>query len=224
MKNYCYRNLWLTGLCLLTVFTAAAQRNGKYLKGFYVDSTGQKMEGYISMKEMGLESFEFKKQLGDKSRKIKASSCQAFSFENHAFSTLHNVTIKTHIWHYHFDKVFAEQVTDGPLQLYRLYFKPGKVGYMRYVSMASRFAPGPASLGAGVFMNSKYVNYFLRKSGDTTGYCFIGKKRKEFVTSLTPWLKADTLLVRKIQAGGDYSFNNIESVIREYNDYIGNKQ
>ncbi|MBC9908802.1 hypothetical protein [Chitinophaga varians] len=224
MKNYCYRGLWLAGLCLLTVFTVDAQKKGKYLKGCYLDSTGQKIDGFISMEEMGLLSFDFKKQLGDKNEKIKVTDCQSFSFEHHSFCTLKNVTIRTRIWHYHFAKVFAEQVIEGPLQLYRLYFKPGKVGYMRYVSMASRFAPGPASLGAGVFMNSKYVNYFLRKSGDTTGYCFIGKKRRDFVTSLTPWLSEDTLLVRKIQTGGDYSFNNIESVVREYNDYLGNKQ
>ncbi|NLR67040.1 hypothetical protein HGH92_22215 [Chitinophaga varians] len=224
MKSHYYKNLWLTGLYLLTVFTAAAQKNNKYLKGSYIDSTGQKIDGFISMQEMGLLSFDFKKQLGDKNEKIKVSGCQAFSFENHSFCTLKNVTIRTRIWHYHFDKVFAEQVIDGPLQLYRLYFKPGKVGYMRYVALAGRFAPGPASAGVGVFMNNKYVNYFLRKSGDTTGYCFIGKKRKDFITSLTPWLKEDTLLVRRIKTGGDYSFNNIESVVREYNDYIVNKQ
>ncbi|RBL89918.1 hypothetical protein [Chitinophaga flava] len=215
----------LTG-CLFATTSTSAQRfsnTDKYLQGYYIDTTGCRIEGFIAMDEISLESFNFKKQLGGKKEPVSVSQCRSFSFEQHVFCTITDITIRTRLWSYHFNRVFAEQMADGPIQLFRLYFKPGKVGYMRYVSLASRFASGDAAQGAGMFLNQKYVNYFLKKTNDTSGYCFVGKKPKQFKKVLSAYLKDDDQLVHKINTIRDYSFNNIESVIREYNQDIRNK-
>lgn len=190
----------------------------KYLAGYYFDKRGVKIEGLIAKDELTFQFFSFKKELGDTAIQIEADQCDSFCVGNRVFHAISDVSIKAIVWRTHMDKAFAELVTDGPVQLYCIRFQPGKVGYMRYVSIASNFTGGAAGQVVGAMAGRQNANYFVRRQegGDYTRI-----EKGTFTEKMTEYLKDDPTVVQKLTANPDYSINNIELVVREYNQDKG---
>ncbi len=185
----------------------------KYLQGYYYDSQGHKFEGLIAKDDLNFQFFLFKKHLGDSAQKIEPGSCDSFVVDHRSFHTLNDVTIKAIVWWAHFDKAFAELVTDGPVQLYSIRFEPGKQGYMHYVAIASNFTGGLAGQAVGMLAGKENASYFLRRGQDTT---YLRIEKKTFTDQITGYLQDDTTLVQKLRQNPDYSIHNIELIIAEY--------
>lgn len=198
---------------------AAQKKSGKYLQGSYVDSLGHTVSGYLSIDNSNIQYFYFKKELNGSPCLMDVLHCQAFTIENHHFYRLSNITAKGMIMRHHFNYIFAELLEDGPVKLYSVVFVTSKLGVMKYVSFAVKMTTAQS---AGFMMDQQHVCYFLKNDSDTT-YLRLDKKKKHFVPAISSYLADDTTLVKKIAAGGDYSYANIESIIQEYNAYKRNK-
>jgi hypothetical protein len=116
------------------------------------------------------------------------------------------------------DKAFAELVTDGPVQLYCIRFEPGKVGYMRYVAVASNFTGGMAGQVVGAMAGRQNAKYFVKRQ---EGGDYMRVEKGTFTEKMTEYLKDDPAIVQKITVNPDYSINNIELIIKEYNQDKG---
>jgi hypothetical protein len=205
-------NIILALMCENT-FAASHKPKDKYLEGFYYDRQGNKIEGLISKDDLNFQFFYFKKQLGDSAERIDASQCDSLSVDNRTFHAITDVSIKAIVWGTHMDRAFAELVTDGPVQLYCIRFQPGKVGYMHYVAIASNFTGGAAGQVVGAMAGRQNVNYFVRRRKEDA---YMRVDKKTFTQEMSEYLKDDPSVVQKIMQNQDYSINNIELVIKEY--------
>lgn len=218
----------ILGVILLIIITQKAKAFGrdpklKYLEGYYFDSTGHPIHGYIARAEAEFQFIYYKRKLGDSTQRIMVTRCDSFVVDHRTFYAIKDITIRTRIWTAHLDKAFAEKVADGPVQLFHLNFIQGKVGYMRYVSMAAKFAPGDAAKAVGSVTGKLTTNYFLRpqKGGPCTR---LARKKKAFRQQMADYLQDDQPLVQKILHNKDYSMSNIEIIIQEYDSDRGRKQ
>lgn len=186
----------------------------KYLEGYYVDQKGNKIVGLISKDNLNWQFFYFKKQLGDTPAKIEASFCDSFVVDNKTFHTLSDINIKAIIWQTHSDRAFAELVSDGPVQLYSIHFEPAKQGYMKAVSLASNFTGGIAGQVVGHMAGRENVNYFLKRKTSTS---YFRIQKNTFTDDMSQYFRDDASVSKKIQQGGDYTINNVELIVKEYN-------
>jgi hypothetical protein len=190
----------------------------KYVNGFYYDQTGHKINGLISKDELVWQSFNFKKSLGDTAVKIEADQCDSFTVGNRTYRSISGIQIKGIVWRNNSDRAFAELLADGPVQLYSIQFEPANQGYMKAISIASNFTGGFAGQVVGNVASRRRVNYFLRHR---EAGAYLRVEKDSFKEDMTSYFKDDATLTGKLGTNQDYTINNIEPIVREYNsDYI----
>lgn len=190
-------------------------KSGKYLDGYYINNLGDTLMGLISIEDDLVEKIYFKRKLDDSITTIGVEHCQAFFLENLKFERLTNITLKGRVISHFHKQIFAKVLEEGRLNLYVLNYTASKKGLIHYLSLASQFSSYQL---VGSIMDKKHTCYLLRSSNDTT-YNQIDHKKKKFKRELMSFVSDDIALINKIRIGGDYSYDNIEAIIHEYNVY-----
>jgi hypothetical protein len=205
----------LSGVC--TVFAGGKD---KYEKGYYIDSTHNQVPGFIAFDGSSCYVFLFKKELGDKATMVTVAECSGFQTGNRTFRAIDGNDFVIWVRKRPLKRAFAELVDDGEIQLYKLSLELATMDAVHKVTNKSASVAG-GDVGKGVtgYLGKKRIYYFLKKQ-TTDEYTRIESRKSHFRRQMEEYLANDTALIMKLDKNKDYSYNNIEAVIQEYNEDV----
>jgi hypothetical protein len=194
-----------------------ATDKGKYVQGYYLDSALNKVEGLISFDGTDCENFFFKKELGDKAAKINVAQCSRFVISDHQYVTISQIDFVTLVRKRHINKAFAELLEPGNVKLYRISLSLSSMDRAHKVTTAvTELSDNTAGGNMSGYLTKNRVYYYVKRDSEDK-YTRIQSRKSKFKTQMTEYLKDKPEIVSQLKNNKDYSFNNIEVIIHNYN-------
>ena len=204
-------------LFILPTFKGHAANGGKYVQGYYLDSTQHKIEGLISFDGTDCESFLFKKDLGDKTVKVNVNQCSKFGIGEHQYEAISQIDFVTIVRKRHINKAFAELLESGNVKLYKISLALSSMDAThRVATVVTEISDNSAGGSMSGYFKKARIYYYVRRDGEDK-YTRVQSRKSKFKAQMEDYLKDKPEVVAQLKSNKDYNFNNIEVIIHTYN-------
>lgn len=204
-------------IAVLPVVAKAAAKE-KFLKGYYIDSLKNKVEGLIAFDGSDCQNFSFKKQLGEKSTVINVTKCSGFGIGPRVFEVIDDIDFVTLVRKRPITKAFAELIETGSVKLYKMSLELSSMDKTHKISSLALQTSGSSETGGlSSYLTKDRIYYYLKRTGENK-YLRVETRKSKFKKQLQDYLKDRPEIAAKIAKNKDYSYNNIELIVHAYNE------
>ncbi|QNK63883.1 hypothetical protein H7F33_05145 [Pedobacter sp. PAMC26386] len=208
--------LYLMLLLIYLPFSGWAGNIEKYQQGYYLDSVQHKIEGLIAFDGSSCQYFFFKKKLGDKETKVNVAQCSRFDIGEHVFERIDHIDFVTMVRKRPIDSAFAELLENGTVKLYKISLELSKMDGAHKMSSTAAQLSGTDGGGLSGYLTKTRVYYYMKRDNETK-YTRVESRKSKFKPQMEAYLKDKADVIAQLKNNKDYSYNNLELILKDYN-------